>query len=152
MRENILLAFGESDQRAALTHDMNGSWYNPETSGQGFNIEILNNNSRILGYWDTYEPSGGQQRWFTFQGDIVDNLATFEIYSTSGGVFVDAQPPEVTVWGTGELEVYGCQSGLFIYQSEAQEVSGEIPLTRLSASTGACVNTNNKTILKTDIP
>jgi CubicO group peptidase (beta-lactamase class C family) len=71
MRENLLLAFAQPETVTfPLSSDLNGSWFNPQTNGQGINIEILDGGQAFVGYWYTYEPAGGQQRWFTLQGTI----------------------------------------------------------------------------------
>ncbi len=145
MRENLLAAFKtEENQTVAITSDLNGSWYWPENSGQGINIEILDNGTRLWGYWYTYHAESGNQRWFTLQGTIENNLATFDIVTTSEGGFVESDPPTVTLWGTGSAEFYGCLNGLFKFDSPGENVNGEIPLTRLTASTGSCLPGNNK--------
>ncbi len=147
LRENLLLAFDHNEASTiSLTDDLNGSWYWPENSGQGINIEILNQGANILGYWYTYEETGGNQRWFTFNGDINDDEAEFEIYSTSGGGFVESEPPEVSVWGTGKLIAYSCSSGLFTFESSDQTTVGEIPLTRLTGPAGACIANKNRAV------
>ncbi len=145
LREHLLLAFDRGEQSAInITHDLNGSWYWPENTGQGIDFQILNEGNTIAGYWYTYEQEGGAQRWFAFQGDVNSDLATFNIYSTAGGGFVVGETPEIAVWGVGSLLAYDCFSGLFRYESSSEGVSGEIPLTRLSASTGACLENTKK--------
>ncbi|MGJ8663940.1 MAG: serine hydrolase domain-containing protein [Marinicella sp.] len=106
LTENLLLAFETGKQGIEITSDFNGSWYWPENSGQGINFEILDDGSKIAGFWYTYEQSGGQQRWFSFQGDVVDDSATFNIYATSGGGFVESGTPELTLWGQGSITIY----------------------------------------------
>ncbi len=145
MRENLLAAFKTSDDiTVPITSDLNGSWYWPANSGQGISMEVLDDGSRFWGYWYTYEAQGGKQRWFTMQGTIENNLATFDIITTDGGGFVESDPPEVTLWGTGSAEFYGCLTGLFKFESTSENVSGEIPLTRLTASSGSCLPSNKQ--------
>lgn len=145
LREHLLLAFERNDEVTInITNDLNGSWYWPENSGQGIDFQILDEGNTIAGYWYTYEQEGGAQRWFAFQGNVNNDLATFNIYTTSGGGFVAGEAPEITVWGVGSLLAYDCFTGLFRYESDSEGISGEIPLTRLSASTGACLDNTNK--------
>jgi CubicO group peptidase (beta-lactamase class C family) len=146
MRENLLLAFAnDANNHPPLTNDHNGSWYFPEHDGQGINFEVINDGNRVVGYWYTYDVEGGKQRWFTFQGDIINGVANFNLYSTSGGVFVDPQAVDVKVWGQGTLSINDCFTGLFTFRSNPEEVtedvSGEFPLSRLTVSTGNCLNT-----------
>ena len=117
MRENLLSAFNPNDDDfIPISNNHNGSWYFPEHDGQGINFEIIN------------------------QGN------NFVIYATSGGVFVNSQPIEVIEWGQGTLTVFDCISGHFTFESNTdnvdEDVSGEFPLSRLTASTGDCLNNN----------
>ncbi len=146
LSSNLLLAFEFDDNLSIpITTDLNGSWYWPENSGQGINIEILNNGTQLWGYWYTYSPVNGSQRWFTLQGTIDGNQAEFDIISTSNGGFVVSEPPELTLWGTGTVFFESCLNGTFNFTSEVEASSGTIPLTRLTASTGSCLP-NNKLI------
>ncbi len=145
MREELLLAFERTeDQTIGLTNNLNGSWHWPENSGQGIDFQILNEGSTIIGFWYTYEPLGGAQRWFTFQGEVNDDKATFTIYTTSGGNFVVGQAPELVTWGSGSLVAYDCNTGLFSYESDLESISGEIPLSRITAAYGSCLNNGNQ--------
>lgn len=147
LRDNLLLAFNaEHEYAIPLSADFNGSWYFPDHDGQGINFEVTNNGSNFVGYWYTYDTTGGNQRWFTLQGEIIDGKANFTIYSTSGGVFVDAQPIDVIEWGHGTLEVHDCHNGHFTFASDNENVDetliGDFPLSRLTISTGTCLNNN----------
>lgn len=148
LRENLLLAFNtEQELIIPVSTDHNGSWYFPEHDGQGINFEVINDGNNVAGYWYTYDPIGGKQRWFTLQGEIIGGKAIFTIYATTGGVFVDSQPIEIIEWGHGTLVIFDCLTGHFTFESNGENVdetiSGEFPLSRITASTGACL-TNNK--------
>lgn len=143
LREVFLPSLTLADETVPITNDLNGSWFDPEQAGQGVNIEVLNQGQTLWGYWYTYQPGGGQQRWFTLQGNIEGDTATFSIYSTEGGVFLDPQAPQVTEWGTGQMQFSGCESGTFTFSSTTEQVSGTIPLTRLTTA-GNCTQTKNK--------
>ncbi len=139
LRNNILPALVDGPQGfQVMNSDLNGSWYWPENSGQGINLEILNEGTVALAYWYTYD-NDNRQRWFIMQGDIVDNSARLTIRSTDNGSFVYSDLPYISVWGTGELFFDSCNSGTFQFISESENVSGEIPLTRLSGGEN-CVN------------
>lgn len=132
LRNNILPALIDGPQgHLSMNSDLNGSWYWPENSGQGINLEILNDGTEALAYWYTYD-SDNNQRWFIMQGEIADNAARVTIRSTDNGSFVYSDLPDVSVWGTGELFFNSCSSGTFQFISEVENVSGEIPLTRLT--------------------
>lgn len=147
LQENLLLAFNTTEGTTIpMTTDHNGSWYFPEHNGQGINFEVLNGGNKIAGFWYTYDSEGGKQRWFTLQGDIIDGVANFNIYSTSGGVFVNPQPAEVIQWGEGTIEIFDCLSGHFTFisndENSNENISDEFPLTRITASVGSCLENN----------
>ncbi len=147
MRESLLLAFNDDESIFPLTSDQNGSWYDPDMDGQGVNIEILNNGNNFLGFWYTYEPSSGQQRWFVMDGTIEDNKAQFSITSTKGGLFLDPTIPNRVEWGTGSFYVLNCNSAKLSFESESEDISGEIDLTRLTVGPGGCLqNKDNKSL------
>lgn len=144
MREQLLLAFDRGDTAVTITNDHNGSWHWPENPGQGIDFQVLNDNTTLIGFWYTYEPTGGAQRWFTFQGTVQDTAAQFTIYTTTGGQFVEGQAPELMEWGTGQLTIHDCANGQFEFSSDLENVTGEIPLSRITASYGACLPDNGQ--------
>ena len=133
LRNQILPAISSTqDSHFLLDKNMNGSWYWPENSGQGINIEVLEDKNEVLAYWYTYEQETGNQRWFIMQGNIDNNKAHLTIRSTSSGGFVYSNPPEIIEWGSGDLYFDGCDSGTFSFSSNIENVSATIPLTRLT--------------------
>ena len=143
LRQNILPAINIEADFMDISNDLNGSWYDPEMAGQGINIEIINKGETLWGFWYTFNEQGTEQRWFTLQGQVDGNTASFDIISTVGGVFISDQTPTVTRWGAGTVQFNDCFSGTFTFQSEDTLISGEIPLTRLTAA-GACDPNNSK--------
>lgn len=140
MRESLLLAFtGEEENVFPLTSDQNGSWFDPNMDGQGINIEILNDGNEFLGFWYTYEPNGGGQRWFVLSGSIENNMAEFTITSTNGGAFLNNTEPVRTEWGTGTFFVRDCSSAVMSFQSDSEAVSGDVELARLTTGPGGCI-------------
>src|ERR1700752_3579093 len=62
-----------ADGIALAQEGLTGAWYNPLTSGQGFEFVVdtsatPNGNAGLFGAWDTFDiaPSGGpeKQRWY----------------------------------------------------------------------------------------
>jgi len=115
-----------------LDERFSGSWYNPVTDGQGFNLEVLEQRGVAVGYWYTYTQTG-ELRWFVFEGNLLDDHADVTIYQSNGGVFLQNDPTQLTVWGTGRFNTIDCQHMKFVFESA--EISETIPLTRL---TGDC--------------
>ena len=114
-----------------LDQRFNGAWYDPETDGQGFNLEILENGA-VVSFWYTY-TADGRQRWFQIQGEVINGEAEVTIYETSGGVFLQSDLVSLHEWGSGRFSAVDCDH--ITFEIESDEISTTIPLTRL---TGVC--------------
>jgi hypothetical protein len=113
---------------------LNGSWYDPSHSGEGYNVEILGDGRPVV-YWFSYDPEG-KRRWFFGIGEFRDGKLVFDdLQTTSGGIFgPDFDPLTVAYapWGTLELDL-DCHGGTATYNStEAGFGSGTLNLVRLS--------------------
>ena len=67
---------------------MNGSWFDPATSGQGFFIDAYPNpgGDFIFVSWFTYgDDTASGQRWLTAQGAFAGSVAEIDVYETTGG-------------------------------------------------------------------
>jgi len=127
-----------------------GSWYNPATSGQGFEIEVYPNlvadgAGLLSGSWFTFgnHPDAGR-RWFLLSGDVSAGqpLSKVGIYQPSGGAF-DIPPQGSTPAsrvGSATIAFSDCNHGLLHYEMLGAPDddlpfpygrSGLIPLTRL---------------------
>lgn len=119
---------------------LSGTWYNPETSGQGFVIDVSPDfygagTGLLFAGWYTFEagsPNG--QRWYTLQGQVSSgsSTASIPVYLTQGGNFDAAGNPTTTVVGQSTLTFSDCNHGTLAYTlSDGGGRSGTIPLTRL---------------------
>jgi hypothetical protein len=120
---------------------LTGGWFNPLTSGQGFEFVISPNAgaptlSDLFGAWYTYDTISGNtdtQRWYSFQaGQIASGAPSVavSIYQNIDGNF--NAPPVTTAQpvGTGTLSFATCSTGLFTYTLDDGR-SGAVPLQRL---------------------
>jgi hypothetical protein len=119
-------------------HGLTGSWYEPATSGQGFEVEIFPAVGFAQVSWFTYDATAGgadRQRWFTLGGSVIAGQPTIAltIYRNTGGNF-NAPPTTAAVTvGTATLRFDSCTSGQLDYSfSDGSNRSGSIPLTRLT--------------------
>ena len=122
-------------------HGLTGSWYEPATSGQGFAVQIIPNQSPGIGQafvsWFTFDPlSGGaeRQRWYTLQGPVVTGQAnaSLTIYQNSGGNFNAPPATNAQAVGTATLSFDTCTSGNLTYTfTDGSGRTGTVPLTRL---------------------
>jgi peptidyl-prolyl cis-trans isomerase A (cyclophilin A) len=95
---------------------LSGAWFNPETSGQGWLIDVIERETG-LGFfvaWFTYDVNppaadeldgfgSRQHRWFTASGDVLGDTAVLDIFLNSGGVFND--PRETTLEPVGSMTI-----------------------------------------------
>lgn len=124
-----------------INHGLADSWYNPETPGQGFFLDVFEQLNQVFLGWFTYaiDPPNDDEyghRWLTAFGGFLGSSANLAIEWTGGGGFDAAQPvPEQHVDGSIRLEFNDCTSGQITYSwdgdsSIAPTVSQVIPIRR----------------------
>jgi hypothetical protein len=121
---------------------MTGAWFDPAQDGHGLFMENLGG-GRLLAWWFTFGPTGGQA-WFGGVGTITaPNRATIEFVKTQGGRWIpNFNPANVTnpVLGTVEVLMNSCGGGVANYNFGQNFGSGQMILTPLIRSVGtACV-------------
>lgn len=132
-------------------HGLTGSWFEPASSGQGFEIEFYPNlagpsAALVQGAWftfDTAAPGGADHnRWYTFSGTGQSGQVNVPvtIFQNTGGNF-DAPPiTSATAVGTGTLAFADCSNGTFTYAfSDGSGRGGSIPLTRITPNVTCAV-------------
>jgi len=141
--------YGAVTSSAALAvnldqHGLTGSWYNPSTSGQGFEFDVTADSvaagqGSLFGGWFTHDTTAaGGRRWYTLQGNVASATPTaaLTIYATTGGNFAAAPKVSATAVGTATLRFLDCMHGVFTYSfSDGSNRSGTIPLSRLTPNT-----------------
>jgi serine protease len=126
----------------AFRPGLGGAWYNPNTSGQGFGIDIDSTANYVFGGWYTYAATGGaggngqlEQRWYTLQGNFVpgETSKQLPVYLNTGGKFDSPPTTQATAVGNATLSFQGCNAGRLDYQInvDGQNRNGTVPLTRL---------------------
>jgi len=118
---------------------LTGTWYNPNTSGQGFEFVIdpgtSGGDASLFGAWFTYDTVAGgpdSQRWFSLQATFPADASSADvtIYQNIGGNF-DAPPATTAVAvGSGTLTFFSCSTALFTYAIDGG-TAGSIPLSAL---------------------
>lgn len=117
-----------------INRAQSGAWFNPQTSGQGILLEVLEDRGQVFAAWFTFAQSLGKvgsagHRWLTALGDYSESTATLEITLTTGGLFNDPAPVVHSPTGSLVLSFSDCNHGLMRYQINAGP-SGEIELQR----------------------
>jgi hypothetical protein len=124
-------------QNFIITKSFTGSWFDPNKSGQGFLIEIINTNGQkqALATWYTYDTAGNQL-WLIGVGAIQQQQITFEMRLTEGGAFGNAHDPNnisSTVWGDVTLAFTNCNTATASWSPVLPGFgAGSMPLTRLT--------------------
>jgi hypothetical protein len=144
-------ALGAGDAIDLNQNGLTGSWYDPQTSGQGFEAEVypdLLSPGTGLAFvtWFTYDSVVGgaeRQRWYTLSGPVVSGQpnASLTIYQNTGGNFNAPPITESIPVGTATLGFDSCISGQLSYTfTDGSGRSGAIPLQRLTQNV-SCVAT-----------
>ena len=132
-----------------INQGITGSWFNPETNGQGMLIDLLPDPKFMFVGWFTYEKAQSptvaasadrkvgspEHRWMTASGSWTGNVARLILYASSGGVFNNDAPVTSTAVGTLTLTFDNCASATAVYNIPGESQSGTIPLSR-SATLG----------------
>jgi hypothetical protein len=136
-------------------HGLTGSWYEPATSGQGFEVEMFADPSSGAGgafvSWFTYDTVAGgaeRQRWYTAQGQVVTGQpnAALTIYQNTGGNFNAPPLTSAQAVGTATLSFSTCLSGQLSYTfTDGTGRTGTIPLTRLTQNVTCSTTTSYPT-------
>jgi subtilisin family serine protease len=125
-----------------INPSLSGAWYEPRTSGQGFQFSFLplDGNLAFLA-WYTYDVNGQSgtgpsgQRWYTIEINYTPGSTQalgMPIMQNLGGRF-DTRPPETTSTqvGTADLVIHTCNSASLTYNI-AGRPSRTIRLIRLT--------------------
>ncbi len=153
---NCLLADG-STQTVPVTPPaqgfdtrQSGSWYDPNTSGQGIELTVVpagnGSNGLLFGAWFTYDPAGAgddplDQYWFTLQGDLAtasNGKVTLPILQILGGTLDGLPTRNSSQVGTATLTFSACDHAQLDYQFASSLVahayaglSGTLQLSKL---------------------
>src|SRR5262249_40227202 len=116
-----------------------GSWYDPNHSGQGLTIEVLDG-KRFYATWFAFDPLG-HQTWFTGVGLYDGNTATVtQMVQPQGARWLpNFNNADVVVvpWGTLKFTFSDCSHGRVDYDSTVTGFgSGHMDLTRLTMPAG----------------
>jgi hypothetical protein len=118
----------------SIRADLSGSWYNPDQSGHGLMVEILDDQRAVVA-WYTYDAAGAPL-WLFGEGAVQGLELTAELGAFSGG-----RPPadweegdlQSEPWGSVTMSVQSCNLATLSWDSSHPDFeSGELELQRLS--------------------
>ncbi len=116
---------------------ISGLWFDPERSGEGFVVEVIED-GRGLVYWFTYSPDdSGNQAWMMGDGEFEGSTLHIEnLIQPVGATYgEDFDPADVDrlPWGSLTLEFIDNESGHVSWDSAIEEFgAGDYPLRRLA--------------------
>jgi hypothetical protein len=105
-----------------------GSWYDPDTSGQGLEITVLppatGFGGAVFAGWFTFDPANNSnddqhQHWFTLQGDLStasDGKVQLAVLQSVGGSLDNAPSSNILKVGDATLTMQGCDKAVFQFQ------------------------------------
>ncbi len=116
---------------------ISGAWYNPDSDGEGFTVEINEQGQGVV-YWFTYQPDeSGEQAWMmgdaTLDGTIlhIDNLVQ-PVSAELGPTFTPTNVQFVP-WGSLRMEFDDDLNGHIWFESVDEDYgSGDYPIERLA--------------------
>ena len=111
-----------------------GSWFDPEQSGHGFLVEVLDE-QRALVWWFTFDENGNQA-WLGNVGSIFLDRIIVNAVQAQGGFFppdFDPSQVEFPPWGSLIISFDSCDQASVSWEtSKPGFSSGSMPLTRLT--------------------
>jgi hypothetical protein len=126
---------GITTQAVDIDAGMDGAWFDPNTSGQGFFIDSYldpEGSNFIFVAWFTYgDDTASGQRWLTAEGSFEGSIAEMDVFETTGGSFDDPQIPSTTKVGTMSLDFTDCANAQLTYSLLANGAEGDIAITRV---------------------
>ncbi|MEO8801782.1 MAG: hypothetical protein ABI375_00325, partial [Rudaea sp.] len=120
---------------------LSGNWYDPQQAGQGFQLEMANDNIMVA-IWFVYTPDGSGQNWIYAQGtyDKTSNSVTLPAVLLTHAKFPpNFFPGDVqhTDWGTLTFSFADCDHGSVTWNSPLPGYGvGSMQLTRLTQISG----------------
>ena len=137
-------------------HGLTGSWFEPATDGQGFEIEVFPDlvaagTGSVQLSWFTFDTVVGgaeRQRWYTLSGNVVSGQpnASLTIFQNTGGNFNALPITKGGSVGTATLSFDTCASGQLTYSfTDGSGRTGSIPLTRISQNVTCSTTTAHPT-------
>ncbi len=128
-----------------LNEGLNGSWSDPENPGQGFLVEVLPAINTLFVAWFTYDTTAAEagetavvgepnHRWLTAQGQYEGTSANLTLYLTQGGIFNQNAMTQTNEVGSLIINFSDCDKATVQYNITDSELSGMIPLKRISGS------------------
>jgi hypothetical protein len=126
---------GPTIEAVDINSGMDGGWFDPGTSGQGFLIDAKpddENGNFLFLAWFTYgDLNASGQWWLTAQGSFEGSTATLQIFETTGGSFNDPLLPSTVPVGDMQIDFSDCGTATLSYSIPDRTLQGEVEIVRL---------------------
>lgn len=134
----LVLPLAAPAQEPSLRGDFSGNWFDPDQSGHGVQIEVINPREAVVA-WYVFDPDGNAM-WLFGVGRIEGNAIHVTLERFQGGRFPPAfDPGAVTTetWGEATLTFEDCDSGEMSWEPAIEGFEpGSMPLSRLTGIHG----------------
>ena len=128
-----------------ITEGLSGAWFNPETNGQGFYLEVLPSANTIILAWFTYDattpdpevPStvgDASNRWLTAAGSFDGNVFVGQLLKTGDGLFDDPTAVVNTVVGEVSIVFQDCGHAILSYVLNESGLNNTVDIQRISGA------------------
>jgi len=113
----------------AFDTSFEGSWFEPQSSGQGLMFTLIPAAETLFATWFTYDPAAAaddpaQQHWFSLQGQYgAGDQVTVSILRTIGGAFDLLATGNTRVVGTATITRTACDHLTLHYQFDDSDVA-----------------------------
>lgn len=137
-----LTTLAAQENAGGLPIGISGAWYDPETNGQGWFVEVISKTLALV-YWFTYDENGNQA-WNLGVGNIINNSIVLKESQTGKGTRFgpEFRVEDITreMFAALTLNFDDCNSGNVSYTTPAGEHSGSFPIVRLTSIEGLGCN------------
>lgn len=150
-RPELSITFGPApeEDEFSINYGLSGGWFNAETAGQGFLLEVLPASQQVFVTWFTYDTAAAgkigapEHRWLSGLGPIDGNRVAVDLRVTSNGLFDDPISVERTepgAYGTLTLEFSDCANATMTYDLFDEGLQGQRDLIRLGPAPQTCID------------
>jgi hypothetical protein len=109
----LALPVGTLETRTPVDFTVAGWWQSLNTQNEGYIVQPIPSQNRIVGTIYTYDPAGsGTPIWFTFDGSFDGRSSVAEVFSFTGAEFAGDTPANSESVGTVALEFVDCHTAI----------------------------------------
>lgn len=122
----------------AINEGLAGTWFNAQTDGQGFLVEVHPGVGLLTVGWFTWTDQPGVHDWISGLAQYQANRAEINWFRSRGGRFNAADPVQTTPAGTGVLTFTSCTTARLDFTLTDPVRSGSIALGKLLPAGAQC--------------